>query len=222
MNRLRIAQAVRDLHREIWRSRVALGIDAWSPLRMLEPAIAAAVLGVHFEEVDGLGQMGPPGPVTEVAGRVDRNRKLIQVSLRFQGAVRRFTGAHEVGHWVIHPNAVMHRDRPFEGGPGPAVRSREEKEADYFAACFLMPERLVLESYTRRFDTPPLRVNDRVAFALSSDDMDAVYAASPEQLAGMLAACKHPRLFPLSLAEEFRVSVAAMALRLLEIGAVER
>lgn len=220
MNHHQIAEIAGDIHREIWRGRVALGIDAWSPLRMLEPAIAAAVLGVHFEEVDGLGQMGPPGPLTEVAGRIDRSRKLIQVSLRFPVVVRRFTGAHEVGHWLIHPQAVMHRDRPAEGGRGITPRSREEREADYFAACFLIPERRVLAAYRRRFGTPPLRVNEEVAFALSPDDPDAVYAASPEQLAGMLAAFKHHRLFPLSLAEEFRVSVSAMAYRLLELGAV--
>lgn len=211
-----------ELQRDIWRSRVTLSIDAGSPLKMLEPAIGAAVLGVRYEVVEeGLGSMGPPGPVTEVAGRMDRRANLIQVSGRFPEVVQRFTGAHELGHVVMHPHNVMHRDRPLEGGLGRGARSREEKEADFYAACFLMPARMVLQSYEKRFDAPPLHVDDDLAFRLSPDDPDVIWAASPEDLAGMVAGYKNPRSSPVSLAEEFRVSVSAMALRLLEVKAVQ-
>ena len=54
---------------------------------------------------------------------------------------RRFTIAHEIGHFVLYPE----RCRPERGGVGEAGR-REEREADTFAAELLMPEHLVREA----------------------------------------------------------------------------
>ena len=56
---------------------------------------------------------------------------------------RRFTIAHEIGHFVLHPE----RGRPECGGAAVDEAERvEECEADAFAAELLMPERLVREA----------------------------------------------------------------------------
>ena len=54
---------------------------------------------------------------------------------------RRFTIAHEIGHFVLYPE----RCRSERGGVDEAGR-REEREADTFAAELLMPEHLVREA----------------------------------------------------------------------------
>jgi hypothetical protein len=52
---------------------------------------------------------------------------------------RRFSIAHEIGHFMLHPGHARHE----RGGPvNEAVRA-QEREADAFAAELLMPEHLV-------------------------------------------------------------------------------
>ena len=60
-----------------------------------------------------------------------------------------FTAAHEFGHWVLHKSlylakpkdyALMPRQRAFANG---TCDNLEEKEADYFAICLLLPHPLV-------------------------------------------------------------------------------
>jgi IrrE N-terminal-like domain len=55
---------------------------------------------------------------------------------------RRFTIAHEIGHFVLHPQ----RRAPERGGPVNAAWQAQEREADQFAAELLMPEPLVREA----------------------------------------------------------------------------
>ncbi len=63
-----------------------------------------------------------------------------------------FTCAHEVGHWVLHRLYVEAAPR-FQGGAAPVIcRSRDarrpiEWQADYFAACLLMPGERVAEAF---------------------------------------------------------------------------
>ena len=55
---------------------------------------------------------------------------------------RRFTIAHEVGHFVLHPGRLA----PERGGAVNAAWQLQEREADQFAAELLMPEDLVREA----------------------------------------------------------------------------
>jgi hypothetical protein len=55
---------------------------------------------------------------------------------------RRFTIAHEIGHFVLHPQ----RRAPERGGGVNASWQQQEREADQFAAELLMPEALVREA----------------------------------------------------------------------------
>jgi hypothetical protein len=55
---------------------------------------------------------------------------------------RRFTIAHEVGHFVLHPGRL----RAERGGLNNVASQRQEREADLFAAELLMPEHLVRQA----------------------------------------------------------------------------
>lgn len=55
---------------------------------------------------------------------------------------RRFSIAHEIGHFVLHGQ----RARAERGGAVNQAMSREEREADLFAAALLMPEPLVRQA----------------------------------------------------------------------------
>lgn len=63
------------------------------------------------------------------------------VSLRGGGneARRRFSIAHEIGHFMLHPGRARHE----RGGPVSEAMRVQEREADAFAAELLMPEHLV-------------------------------------------------------------------------------
>ncbi len=55
---------------------------------------------------------------------------------------RRFTIAHEIGHFVLHPGRLA----PERGGAVNEAWRLQEREADQFAAELLMPEALVHEA----------------------------------------------------------------------------
>ena len=118
----------------------------------------------------------------------------------------------------------MHRDRPvFQMHAGP--RDPFEQEADYFAACFLGPARLVIEGFQKRFILgPPLPLTDAVAFHLCGESGHAFMRAGPGSLkfAAAVAGAKsfNGRHFT-SLAEMFGISVSAMAIRLRELKLID-
>lgn len=75
--------------------------------------------------------------------------KLIGVNSKLSLQWKRFVIAHELGHYFLHyiDNAVkykgMYAHRENAKGKG-----QEEQEADYFAACLLMPKEL----FSKRYD----------------------------------------------------------------------
>jgi hypothetical protein len=79
---------------------------------------------------------------------------------------RRFTIAHEIGHFVLHPQ----RSSPERGGMANAAWRAQEREADQFAAELLMPEPLVREAFVQHGDDAP-RLADR--FDVSRQAMQA-------------------------------------------------
>ena len=223
MNRSFIENKVRDLHEHIWREQNKLwpqGVP--EPIDMLEPEITARVFGVSFELVEGLGQFGDGRNRFEVAGAIDRQTGNISVSRRFPPEITRFTGAHEIGHWVLHPEEVMHRDRPIDGSK--VARSQKEREADYFAACFLMPPNLLREIFKKTFGlTPPIKIDDKLAFWLCPDEPDELLrpAAGSDICERVLASVESFNGYHFaSLAKQFGVSPTAMTIRLKELSIV--
>jgi hypothetical protein len=224
MDRGKVEKQARLVQYEIWHKRHALfPLGVPSPLAMFQPDIAARALGVEYEHREQLGRFGQGNDRFETAGMIDRRRGIIAVSTRFPYPARRFTGAHEIGHYVMHPHEVMHRDRPVFDAYGRA-RPPQEQEADYFAACFLAPRRLVEEEFAARFiKNPPLPLTDAVAWNLlgeSAHELRGPSAGSLDFAAAVAGAQSfNGRRFK-SLAELFGISVSAMAIRLQELGLV--
>ncbi len=74
------------------------------------------------------------------------------VAQKYKPEYRRFTTAHEIGHWVLHPSGLYHRDRPLSGGEGAnGTRPAEEQEADVFAAELTMPQKPLTDYFRQAF-----------------------------------------------------------------------
>src|SRR5260221_12559375 len=205
----------------MWQSRLKLFSKTVTPIELLEPELAARFLGIKYEFYAGLGRFGDRGVQYEVAGYVDRPARKIAISQQFPKEVMRFTGAHEIGHWVLHPQQIVHRDRPVKGLDSPKNRRMpEEQEADYFSACLLAPRKLLTKAFAQRFHVAPLIIDDAAAFWLSPDDPDRILRSEAGALDCALAlagAASYDAAHFESLARQFRVSTTTMAIRLQEL-----
>lgn len=194
-----------------------------SNIAMCSPDVAARVLEIQYEYRDSLGRFRSGQALYEVAGVLNRARGIISVSTRFSDAAIRFTGAHEIGHFLLHPGEVLHRDRPVSDSHIER-RPPREQEADYFAACFLASEKLVRQEFLPRFGCEPLRLTDTVAYHLRKERMQDLLRAPTGSLE-FAAAVAGARSFAgngfMSLADRFGVSIPAMAIRLQELGLVD-
>ena len=227
MDKIKIEAEAHALHREIWMRRQNIWPDGLPALEsMLDPRIAARVLSFELEVRERLGGDGSRQWGAPAAGFLDRGRGLIVVSSQFDDAVQRFTAAHEAAHVVLHPwigDKVVHRDLPLESGLA-SRRAAHDQEADYFAACYLMPRRLVEKEFGFRFGSrTPLPLTETVAFHLRVRDDRALFSAPRGSLlfARLVASAQSfdTKRFD-SLADHFRVSPAAMAIRLKELQLV--
>jgi IrrE N-terminal-like domain len=227
MKRSEIEKEVRLLHYEIWKSRDILFPYGVPPLQNLyDPRIAARILGLEYEERQQITSADGNSNF-EAAGILNRRRQIISISTRFPYEVQRFTGAHEVGHFLLHPSIggnTLHRDRPkFEYLARDMNRPQYEREADYFSACYLAPQELLIEEFEKRFGPVPLRLDETVAFHLKGDLAHQLFISTHGSLdfpAAVASAQKFDRLkFP-SLARSFGMSISAMAIRLRELKLV--
>lgn len=101
--------------------------------------------GIYFEELDENDD--------EFCGIYlqDEIRKIIFVNANMYHPRKNFTIAHELGHhFLAHPldNGMITCDKEMIFGNN---KPESEKEADYFAICFLSPEKLV-RSYIEKLN----------------------------------------------------------------------
>lgn len=227
MNYEKIEQSVRELQTEIWHHRDSLwtGIDLPPVHRMFTIEVATKVLGIKYEVHAGLGGFGNGSNRFEVAGLIDRQNDIIAISQNFSPIIQRFTGAHEIGHWQLHKSKiVMHRDRQIAGlSPPRGAKLVEEKEADYYSACYLAPRNVVRAEFEKRFGPiDEFRCNDDAAFGLCASNPRSLINSSNDSLEWELALSSairfHGSPFFESLAELFLVSNYTMAIRLREVG----
>lgn len=132
-----------------------------SPPRPGDPRAAGVLDG--FRRLFGGGDR-PPVPVEDLAedllglrvrvegglpvsGMLVPAERLIVVSAAEPPERRRFTVAHEIGHWVVHCEGLP--AGPIMCRPGDAAASGDprEREANVFAADLLMPEALVRDAH---------------------------------------------------------------------------
>ena len=221
IDRLGIERASRALIERIWRNRLVLfpmGVN--DRLEMLNPRIACAELGLKYDPHPELPWYTPQG-IVKVAGVLDRDNDTVSVAERLGPTVERFTAAHEIGHVLLHPGAIMHRELPdwqYRGQQKPL----QEREADYFAACFLVPINLLAEEFEGRFGAPGTLVFDETSgFWLSPGEPERLAEFTREQRANALATVTrfNGRSFQ-SLCQRFCVSRTAMKIRLIETGLV--
>lgn len=228
MDKIEVERAATTLHQEIWAQRALIWPEGHPhPVAMLDPRVVITkVLGYEYEVRDKIGGDGSRQRGASAGGFFDRGRGIVAISASFSEEVQRYTAAHEIGHALLHPwvgDKVIHRDVPL-GSADNGSRLKHEKEADYFAACFLMPRRLMKRAFTARFGSEvPLHRNETVDFYLSGSENTGFFSASADSLkfSSMLARAESfgQRRFE-SMAMAFRVSVRAMAIRIQELGFV--
>lgn len=212
---------------QIYRDRRYLWPDQdIPPMMMRSPRIAAMVSGYDYHEHPTLGdtQFNRHSTGTRIADLIDRQSNKIAVATEFGDKVQLFTGAHEIGHLVLPEDTVMHRDRAFDGSPLQAPRAPAERQADRFAACFLMPQKLLRERFGFMFCcTGQLRFSDVIAYHLDPNNPDRLFYSPKESGERELALARCTRLnnqHLVSLAQQFGVSDSAMAIRLKELELV--
>jgi Zn-dependent peptidase ImmA (M78 family) len=121
--------------------------------------VASSLLGLFVDEADDLRALpGAPADQGRLSGMLDAEEMIIWVDrgeARRSPGRRRFTIAHEIGHFLLHVPVFqkVFYDQPgnieeIEADPPtvdiPELR-RREREANVFARELLMPERLVSE-----------------------------------------------------------------------------
>lgn len=222
MLKVEIENEARRAQFEIWSQRKLLWNTEPCVPAMFEPRVVAEFHGLEYEPRDSIGALD--SRTSEAAGILNRRRGIISISTKFSYEVQRFTAAHELGHYFLHPRIgyeVEHRDRPIYGMAG--GRPQHEADADYFAACLLVPRKALIVEFEKRFGTrKPLPFTTTTAFhvGLAMKDFDTrrdrlMFAKA---LAGTQSFDRHRFL---SLADFFKVSVSALAIRLWECGLVD-
>lgn len=217
---IEIEQRVKNLHRRIWQNRNKIWSNAAppNPIDMLDPVIALKFVGYDCELDETLGQFYSDGKLIEIAGTIDKSSTKIHISRQFKNNIQNFTAAHELGHALMHQTNSLHRDRPLDGTA--ISRDPIEWEADKFATFFLMPAKLVKTTFKKFFLTDKFFLNEETAFALGYGDFMELKGKvkTLRQLSTMLASAEqyNGRHF-ISLANQFRVSIEATAIRLEEL-----
>ena len=224
LDREAIAYQCKRFQWEIWQRAGRTHNTIPHLLQLFRPEHAAMVHGYEYEVAEGsLGVHGVGKERYQVAGIVDPRNNIIKIAGNLTYEVHRFTASHELGHMVLHPGISLHRDRPLSGESKPS--DKREREANYFAACFLAPEKLVRQAFEARFGSEILHLDDTVAFYLVGAPMmqDLLRSSTGSlEFARAVATTKHfgPGNHFKPLTDVFGMSPTAMAIRLEELGLV--
>lgn len=127
----------------------AYGYTGEIPVPVEEIADSLARLRV-LDSVDMSHVQGAPSGARSLSGMLLCAPKRIYVSAaeaRRAPGRRRFTIAHELGHWYLHADqSADGQYRRFCRGPDLRSTRSEEGEANQFAGALLMPEELLAEA----------------------------------------------------------------------------
>ncbi len=218
---------VRQLQNTIWKYRNVIWkhdtpeieIDILKPEIVLEK-----ILGFQFNQPTTLGIHEIQGKQINVAGLIDRKNKVVEISQDFPLEIQNFTAAHELGHALIHQQNGPHRDRALDGSGTLDHRNLQERQADKFAAYFLMPRKLVETKFKELFLTNRFKISDETVFALEATSVSEFMKKcnSLRALSVILASAEYYDNVNFdSISKQFHVSVGAMAIRLEELKLVE-
>jgi hypothetical protein len=186
---------------------------------MCDPEAACRLLDLAYVPDSHLGTFGG----TATAGMLDRVNRAVLLSSKQKYEAMRFTAAHEIGHWLLHTEENLFRDRSLSA-PGGAGRPRVEQQADLFAGCFLAPPKLVQAAFQARFPVrQPITNTGVICFNLASwspHSLEALPQGSLEFARAVAAAESFGGNRFKSLAQLFSVSPTAMGIRLQQLGLV--
>jgi Zn-dependent peptidase ImmA (M78 family) len=122
----------------------------------------------------------------------DVDKTIIGVNSAHSENRKRFTIAHEIGHYLLHKGNPVHIDRTFKVNyrdqSSSLANNVEEIEANAFAAALLMPEKLLKQFY-----------NKKLKEGIDFEDSDEL-----EQIA-----------------KDFKVSKQALMIRLFRLGLID-
>jgi Zn-dependent peptidase ImmA (M78 family)/formiminotetrahydrofolate cyclodeaminase len=222
-----IEQCANDLQKlalshkdSIWPNQIS--IDA---LQILNPeTILKKVLGYNYHVVPVIDIQEESGERFEVAGLINQDTKLVLISNEFDLQTQSFTAAHELGHAILHTQAVLHRDVPINSVGQYRTRNQQERQADKFASYFLMPEKTVREVFFQLFSTNRFILNEDTALFLTKVTLHELRqkCKTKRHFARIVSSSEwySYESFP-SLSNVFGVSVEAMAIRLEELDLFE-
>lgn len=133
------------------RCRRKLGLDE-IPLPVPVEDWIEGPLGIRLSYAD----LSRCGAELEGGASISDNEILIDEGATANEARLRFTCAHELGHLVLHRRAKSMFHDLVQNGPY-ANPEKFEREADRFAAAFLMPVSLIERELVRIFDERGLK-----------------------------------------------------------------
>jgi formiminotetrahydrofolate cyclodeaminase/Zn-dependent peptidase ImmA (M78 family) len=206
----------------IWDSRSDIWADEGiptDPVELLNPESALRRLGYSYYVADTLGTFATDEGTFEVAGLLEALLGRVSISGQMKPEVRLFTAAHELGHVVLHPHLKeAHRDMPLDGSS--TSRKKIERDADKFASDYLMPTNLVRNRFASIFGTNHFFLSEETSFALYGISLIEAKRRirSIRTLSRLLASTKSFNGQQIvSIANQFHVSIEAMAIRLEEL-----
>jgi formiminotetrahydrofolate cyclodeaminase len=220
-----LEKLVREFQNQLWTHRE----NIWKrtvpdvPIEVLQPRVVLEkVLGYAYYESANLGTHEVNGELFETAGIIDKRTKSVSISTNFPLTSQRFSLAHELAHAILHEKTILHRDKSIDG-PGGSNRSLEERQADKFAAYFLIPETALQLVFEGVFHIPVFEINEATTLALrAGNPFD--FRKRCGSLRGLARAISSAEFFAgksfNSLATVFDVSNETMAIRLEELKLV--
>ena len=220
-----MSQLVREFQVRLWKryhESLPDGVPV-NPVDVLDPAAAFEYLGYDFLIHESLDDFSS-GENFRIAGLIDQDSKKVHISNQFPSEVQRFTAAHELGHVLLNHQVGLHRDRALDGSPVKGRRDKAEVEADKFATCFLMPEKLVVSRFEKCFGTTSFELTEDTIFALDPGNKADLFNRKRDRrfISRFLAkATQYNNQHFDSLSKHFRVSTEAMAIRLEELGLIK-
>ncbi|MCF1753176.1 ImmA/IrrE family metallo-endopeptidase [Mariniradius sediminis] len=215
-----IEKSVRTFQRELYNVSTTKDLDS-----VTNSELAFNFLGYDIKKVPSLGTFNDFDGRKETAGAIDNVKKIVRVATKFSPPVQRYTMAHELGHAILHHKSlrVFHRDRELDFRIDNPKRDPIEVQADKFAAFFLMPRKEMKAQFLARFQSEKLKIDEDVAFHLgiSLSDLKKKHKEK-RHLSRFIASTPiyAGKSFE-TLANQFKVSVEAMAIQIEELELID-
>jgi formiminotetrahydrofolate cyclodeaminase/Zn-dependent peptidase ImmA (M78 family) len=218
-----IEELARKIQNTLWKYQELI----WSTnmpsdtLSILKPEKVLKFLKYAFHKVDTLGVNESN---EEIAGIINNKEFTIQISTMYAPEVVNFTTAHELGHALLHDQVELHRDIPLDGSEILQNHSITERQANKFAAYFLMPGKTVIQLFYEIFQIEIFEINELTSNKLGYKSPRELRKGIRNQrdLSRLIAKCEFYDFRPFnSLSKMFKVSVEAMAIRLEELNLIK-